>query len=326
MDLKNIVALNTIISFIVSFIFSSVIIRLLIYIQKRQKNGQVISEYLFTSHQDKKSTPTLGGIAIVIGTLLSTLFYIKSYQNLLFRIVIFVFISFFLIGFIDDFIKVKLKNYKGLSSIIRLLLEILVSLIVYNILNQYYDFDYIQLTANIKIFIGSLGILMFIFILVGSANSVNLTDGLDGLSSSLYLLAIIPFVIFTLNQKEYDLTYLLVATFGATLGFICFNIHPSKIFMGDSGSLSLGGLLGIISLAIHKELLLLIVGGLFVFETLSVILQVAYFKLTKKRLFLMAPFHHHLELKGKKEYQIVMYFFIIGLVLSFVGIFIEILL
>ena len=306
MDLKNMVILNTIISLVTSFVFSSLLIRFLIKKQIKNKKGQVISKYLYSSHQDKKSTPTLGGIAIVFSTLISTLFYIKSYQNLLFRIVIFVFITFFLIGFIDDFIKIKFKNYKGLSSLIRLLLEIVIALIVYNILSQYYDFNYLHLTTNLKMFVGIFGILSFIIILVGSANSVNLTDGLDGLSSSLYLLAIIPFIIFTLSQKEYDLTYLLIATFGSTLGFICFNIHPSKIFMGDSGSLSLG--------------------GLFVFETLSVILQVLHFKLTKKRLFLMAPFHHHLELKGKKEYQIVMYFFIVGLVLSFIGLFIEILL
>lgn len=319
------VALTAVISFVVSFFSSALINLVIIKFQKKRNEGQSISVYLSSEHQKKNLTPTLGGIAIVLGTLISTLFYNYYYADNSFRVIVIVFALFFLIGLIDDLIKVKFKNFHGLYTGIRFFLEFLLAILCFYFLSNHYDFSYFYLLNDQKIYIGSLMVIVFPFILVGSSNSVNLTDGLDGLSSSLFLLAILPFILFSLIDRVYYLSYLLISCFGATLGFITFNIYPSKIFMGDSGSLSLGCLLGMTSLVLHKEILLLISGGLFVFETVTVILQVGYFKLTKKRLFLMAPFHHHLELKGKKEYQIVMYFYIIGLVLSLITIFLGIL-
>ncbi|MBE6131926.1 MAG: phospho-N-acetylmuramoyl-pentapeptide-transferase [Erysipelotrichaceae bacterium] len=262
---------------------------------------------------------------MIISVLFTTILYYQYYNYSYFKVIIIMITSFFLIGLVDDLIKVKFKDYHGIPSIIRFLLELVLSLICLYYLQEHYLFENINLLNDYKINIGKYIFILFPFILVGCSNSVNLTDGLDGLSSSLYLLAVIPFILFSLIEKEYYLTYLLISSFGATLGFISFNLHPSKIFMGDSGSLSLGLLLGISAIILHKEIFLLISGGLFIFETLSVILQVSFFKLTKKRLFLMAPFHHHLELKGFKEYQIVMYFFIVGLVLSFASIILIIL-
>ena len=319
------IGLTSICCFFMSFVVSLILNKSIIKIQKKHVKGQTISTYLFENHQNKKLTPTLGGVAIIISVLFTTILYYQYYNYSYFKVIIIMITSFFLIGLVDDLIKVKFKDYHGIPSIIRFLLEIVLSLICLYYLQEHYFFENINLLNDYKINIGKYIFILFPFILVGCSNSVNLTDGLDGLSSSLYLLAVIPFILFSLIEKEYYLTYLLISSFGATLGFISFNLHPSKIFMGDSGSLSLGLLLGISAIILHKEIFLLISGGLFIFETLSVILQVSFFKLTKKRLFLMAPFHHHLELKGFKEYQIVMYFFIVGLVLSFASIILIIL-
>lgn len=318
---ESYVVLTSICIFVFSFILSAIINKLLISIQVKKVYGQSINSYLLTNHQKKKNTPTLGGIGIVISILLSTIFYYYYYTKAYFIALICMLVVFFLIGFIDDFIKIKFKNFHGLSSYIRFFIETLSAVLCFIYLENHYDFSFVNLLGDYQIYLGALSVVFFILVIVGSANSVNLTDGLDGLSSSLFLLAIIPFIIFSINQKEYYLTYLLISSFGAVLGFILFNLHPSKLFMGDSGSLSLGALLGVSSLILHREFFLIISGGLFIFETLSVILQVTSFKLFKKRIFFMSPFHHHLEIKGYKEYQIVMYFFIFGVILLVISLF-----
>lgn len=312
-------------SFFVSFVSSSILNLIIIKYQRNRLVGQSINKYLDKHHQDKSLTPTLGGVSIIFGIMISSLLYYQCYKERNFVCIIVMMLLFFFIGLFDDLIKVKKKNYLGLSSSIRFFLEILIALICYYVLSNHYDFSYITLFNEQKLYIGNLVLLFFPLVLVGTSNSVNLTDGLDGLSSSLYLLSIIPFIVFSMKLREYYITYILISSFGATLGFITFNMYPSKIFMGDSGSLSLGGLLAISALILHKELYLILSGGIFVFETISVIFQVLFFKLFKKRIFLMAPFHHHLEKKGYREYQIVMYFFIVGLVLSFISVFIGIL-
>ena len=319
---QNYVGLIIISSFFSSFIASSLLIRMIIRIQKKYHQGQSINQYLDLNHQQKQLTPTLGGLAIIGGILISTLFYLDSYLDIKFIAALIILISFFIIGLSDDLIKVLKKNYHGLSSFFRFFLEFLIGIIIFYLLSNNKDLYYIDF-FNSKFKLGALMVLIIPFIITGTANSVNLTDGLDGLSSSLYLIASIPFILISITSKNYYLTYLLISSFGATLGFIVFNLYPSKIFMGDSGSLSLGGLLGISAILLNKEFLLIICGGVFVFETLSVILQVLSFKLFKRRIFLMAPYHHDLEKRGKKEYQIVMYFFIVGLVLTLVTVIIN---
>lgn len=302
-----------IVSLTTSFVFSSLFSYFLIARQIKKHEGQTINSYL-TFHNSKTNTPSLGGIAITIGVILSTIFYLKIYLNSKYLVLIITYLLFFIIGLIDDLIKVKGKNYHGLSSYLRFFSELLISIIAFYILSKEISFDFFNLFKG-KLYIGNFSILLFSFILLGSSNGMNLSDGLDGLSSSLFLLCVIPFILFSLISKEYYLTCLLLSAFGSVLGFIVFNLHPSKLFMGDSGSLSLGLLLGFSSIILKKEIILIISGGLIIFETISVIIQVLFFKLFHKRVFLMAPFHHHLELKGMKEYQIVMMFFIIGLFL-----------
>jgi len=305
---------------IISTFISNRICKVLISYFNKKRRGQEISSYLSSTHQNKKNTPTIGGISIIVSILITSLFIFDSYFDYQFLLGIIILILFFVIGLVDDLLKLIFRSHEGLSPLIRILLEILVVLIVYLILDNKGIFDYsFHFNDKYKIFLGPLFIIFSVLLIVGSSNSVNLTDGLDGLASGLFLISILPFIIFLLLDNNTNLVYLLIMVYGATFGFILLNLHPAKIFMGDSGSLPLGAILGYIALMSKKELLLLIVGGLFVFETMSVILQVLCFKITKKRIFLMSPFHHHLELMGKKEYTIVMCFYMIGFTLSLIG-------
>ena len=157
------------------------------------------------------------------------------------------------------------------------------------------------------------------FLIVGCANSVNLSDGLDGLSSGLVVLASLPFLLISIKNNEINLSILLISVIGAIFGFMVYNLHPARIFMGDTGSLSLGALLAIISIYLDKIDILPIAAFIFIFETISVIIQVLYYKKTKKRIFLMTPFHHHFEKKGVKEFRIVSYFWLTGFILAFIS-------
>ena len=310
-----------------SFILSNKLSKVIIKKQIKDGEGQAISKYLMDSHQQKKKTPTGGGIAIVLSIILSSLFVIDSYLDPYFSCGIILIISFFIIGLIDDLIKIKFQNYKGLSSILRFLIETLIVILIFYYLDSNTTFDYsFHLNKKINIYLGKLFIIFIIFLIVGSANSVNLTDGLDGLSGGTYIISLLPFSIFFLLDSQLNILYLVLTVYGATFGFLINNLHPAKIFMGDSGSLPLGGFLGYLSLISKKELLLLIIGGIFVLETMSVIIQVTYFKLTKKRIFLMSPFHHHLEKMGKKEYTIVFLFYVIGFSLSLISLILGIML
>ena len=325
MNTNILIFLRIILLLIISTFISNRICNVLITYFNKRRVGQEISSYLSSNHQNKKNTPTIGGIGIILSIMISSLFIFDSYFDYQFILGIIILFLFFIIGLIDDLLKLFLKSHDGLSPLFRILLEILIVLIIYLFLDNRGVFDYsFHINEKYKVFLGPLFIIFSVLLIVGSSNSVNLTDGLDGLASGLFMIAILPFIIFLLLDNNINLVYLLVMVYGATFGFVILNLHPAKIFMGDSGSLPLGAILGYIALLSKKELLLVIIGGLFVFETISVILQVLFFKITKKRIFLMSPFHHHLELMGKKEYTIVMGFYLIGFTLSLIGLIIGI--
>ena len=325
MNTNILIFLRIILLLIISTFISNKICNVLITYFNKKRVGQEISSYLSSNHQNKKNTPTIGGIGIILSIMISSLFIFDSYFDYQFTLGIIILFLFFIIGLIDDLLKLFLKSHDGLSPLIRILLEVLIVLIIYLFLDNRGVFDYsFHINEKYKVFLGPLFIIFSVLLIVGSSNSVNLTDGLDGLASGLFMIAILPFIIFLLLDNNINLVYLLVMVYGATFGFVILNLHPAKIFMGDSGSLPLGAILGYIALLSKKELLLVIIGGLFVFETISVILQVLFFKITKKRIFLMSPFHHHLELMGKKEYTIVMGFYLIGFTLSLIGLIIGI--
>lgn len=308
----------------ISYLISTLILRFLI---KRKTRGQVERDFSLLSHQKKDGTPTMGGIAIVCSSLFTSLvFGINIFFDNKALSLLLLYFAFFVIGFIDDYLKIKENSYVGLKGKYRLGLEAIAVFLVISILNiNINKYSYIEISfLDIIIPFGVFIIFIIIFVVVGMSNSVNLADGLDGLSSGMMLTALIPFIVISLKKSEYNITIILISCIGSLLAFLKYNIHPAKIFMGDCGALALGTLIAFSSIILSSYLVLLISCSFFVFETLSVIIQVIYFKKTGKRIFLMAPFHHHLEKKGNPEWKIVMNCWLYGLLCAIICIIIEV--
>ena len=321
---------------IFGFVFGQPLINLL---KRKQAKGQPIREDGPESHLiTKAGTPTMGGVLILGAVIVSTLVWAR-WDNAFVWLTLFVTIGFGAIGFVDDYQKVTQSNTKGLSGRLRLGLGFLIAAIA----GVWASYAHPELLANqlalpvFKDTLINLGILFIPFtmlVIVGAANAVNLTDGLDGLAIMPSMIAagalgVIAYAVGRVDFTEYlDVHYvpgtgeLLIFTaglIGGGLGFLWYNAPPAAVFMGDTGSLALGGALGAIAVATKHELVLAIIGGLFVVEALSVIIQVLYFKRTGRRVFLMAPIHHHFEKKGWAEPQIVIRFWIISLILALIG-------
>lgn len=310
---------------LVSFFISLFINKILINIQNKKHYFQPIRDELNDLHKNKKNTPTLGGIGIYLGSILTILIFdYEFFLNRQFFLIFIVSTAFFLIGLIDDLMKIIKKDFHGQKGIIKLLFEIITTFILLRGLGfSFSDFQFVNF-FSIHLFVGAFSIFILSFIVVGTTNAMNLTDGLDGLASTLFIIMILPFCIYAFKHNYLELGYYMICVFGATTGFIRYNIHPSKIFMGDNGSLFLGGLLGSISILFHLEYVLMISGLVLIIETLSVIIQVVYFKFTHKRIFLMSPLHHHFEMMGIKEDKIVLIFIIVGYICSFISLLIII--
>lgn len=309
------------ISFIFSLIIGSVLIPIL-----RNNASQRLSIYLEERHSSKKNTPTMGGLIFVLSTILTFILLfifkkIKMSNGLL--IIIFTFLSYSLIGFIDDYLIIKRNNNKGLKEYQKLLLQLLVSVIFFLI----FMLDNEPLlwihTFHLKLNIGWFYGLFILLVLVSSSNAVNLTDGLDGLATGLSIIAFITFGILTYNTgwlNGYDdIGLFAFSLVGSLFGFLFFNSYPAKIFMGDTGSLAVGALLGTYAILTRHELLLIIVGIVFVIETLTCVIQRIYYKFTKKRFFPMTPIHHTFEKLGFKETDIVKMFWVLGFIGSMVA-------
>ncbi|HJD61419.1 MAG TPA: phospho-N-acetylmuramoyl-pentapeptide-transferase [Rickettsia endosymbiont of Columbicola hoogstraali] len=312
--------------------------RLIKFLQALQKHGQPIRLDGPESHQAKAGTPTMGGIMIILSSCFSTLL-LADLTNKYIWITLFGFISFGIIGFLDDYAKVTKNNHYGVNGKSKLLLQGIISLIVCILLEYTIDSPSHMLNApffkSLSMDLGYLYIFFAIFVIVGASNAVNLTDGLDGLATvpiafTAGSFALISYLVGNLIYSNYlqltylpntgELTIFCASIVGSCLGFLWFNAQPAEVFMGDTGSLSLGGVLGIISVITKHEIVLGIVGGLFVIETISVIMQVYYFKATKgKRIFKMAPLHHHFEKSGWAESKVVIRFWIISLIFVLIG-------
>jgi phospho-N-acetylmuramoyl-pentapeptide-transferase len=320
---------------IFGFVFGKPLINVL---RRRQGKGQPIRDDGPEGHFLKAGTPTMGGLLIVGALLTSTLLWARL-DNPFVLICLFVTMSYGAIGFADDYAKVSRQTTAGVSGKIRLLLGFAIAAIAGFWAAQYHP-EGLQNQLALPIFkdtlinLGYLFIPFSVIVIVGAANSVNLTDGLDGLAIMPVMIAsgtlgVIAYAVGRVDFTEYlDVHYvpgtgeILIFTagiFGGGLGFLWYNAPPAAVFMGDTGSLALGGALGAIAVSTKHELVLAIVGGLFVVEALSVIIQVLYFKRTGKRVFLMAPIHHHYEKKGWAEPQIVIRFWIISLILAMIG-------
>jgi phospho-N-acetylmuramoyl-pentapeptide-transferase len=321
---------------IFGFLFGRPLINLL---KRKQRNGQPIRDDGPESHLiTKQGTPTMGGVLILGALILSTLLWARL-DNGFVWIVLLVTIGFGAIGFVDDYAKVTSNSHAGLSARIRLIMGFIIAGIAgYFATTMHPEALVNQLALPVfkdtLVNLGFMFIPFVMFVIVGAANSVNLTDGLDGLAIMPVMIAaatlgVIAYAVGRVDFTEYlglhyvpgtgELLIFMAGLIGGGLGFLWYNAPPAAVFMGDTGSLALGGALGTIAVLTKHELVMGIVGGLFVVETLSVIIQVLYFKKTGKRVFLMAPIHHHFEKKGWAEPQIVIRFWIISLILAMIG-------
>lgn len=340
-------ALAAVTALIISLIFGQKIIN---WLQKMQLKETVRTDIGLDNHLSKAGTPSMGGIIIILATVVPTILWMRP-TNPYFLPILFVVIALGAVGFLDDYIKIIKKDKAGLMGRFKIAGQVTVGLVVASFLYFHPDFqDYntvstVPFMKNVNIdyaFLGeSLGWVIFfplvIFVITGVSNAVNLTDGLDGLAAGTsaiagMTLAILAYVSGRVDFSSFldimhlpgtgELTVFCSAMVGACFGFLWYNTHPAEVFMGDTGSLALGGAIAAVALMVHKELLLPILCGVFVVETLSVILQTGYFKYTRKttgtgqRLFLMAPIHHHFEKKGWAEPKIVVRFWIIAILLA----------
>lgn len=311
---------------LISFLFGPLLIKWL----KKLKVGQEIREDGPQTHLVKSGIPTMGGILIIISIIISVLLW-QDLDSLYTWILILSVAGFGSIGFIDDYIKFIKKDSGGLQAGFKLIGQFIFSLLIVGILylgkTEHTTYLYIPFIKNPVFNLSFYYIPVSVILLMGYSNAVNFTDGLDGLASGLVIFVGITFAILSyltgrVDMAEYlnipyivdsgEITIICAALIGASVGFLWFNTHPAEIMMGDTGSLSLGGVIGVIALIIKKEILLIITGGVFVLEILSVIIQVVSYKLTKKRVFKMAPLHHHFELKGWKESKVVIRLWILG--------------
>lgn len=308
------------IGFIIAVIFGLIIIPFL----KKIRVGQRINIYV-EAHQRKEGTPTMGGIIFIIPTLFTILFLLitnKIEFSVNLFIVLFVFISYGLIGFIDDFLSIRRKTNKGLTQYQKLFLQLIVAIVFYILFRHFSSGDSIlRITVlgiewNLGWFYG----VFILFLLVGASNAVNLTDGLDGLAGGLSAISFLALGLIawgswwiTGNQDIAIFCFVLV---GTIMGFLVFNTHPARVFMGDTGSLTLGATLATVAILSSHELSLILIGGVFVIETLSVIIQISSVVLFKRKVFLMTPLHHHFEKLGWRENDIVKLFWIVGFILS----------
>ena len=306
--------------FIGATIFGLIIIPFL----KKLKAGQNINIYV-EAHRNKAGTPTMGGLIFIIPTFAITLFLLltgKIEYSVNLVTVLFVFLSYGLIGFLDDFISLRRKTNKGLTQFQKILLQLIVALVFYVLFRQYTAGDsYLRISAlgidwNLGWFYG----VFILFLLVGSSNAVNLTDGLDGLAGGLSAIAFLAFGLIAMGswwiEGNSDMGIFCFILMGSIMGFLVYNSNPAKVFMGDTGSLTLGATMATIAILTSHELSLAVIGGVFVIETLTVIIQISSVVLLKRRVFLMTPIHHHFERLGWRENDIVKLFWIVGFILS----------
>lgn len=314
------------IAFLITVLISPIFIPFL----KRLKFGQSIREDGPQSHHQKSGTPTMGGLMILFSISVTTLVMTSKFnpEPMSFEVflLLFVTIGYGLLGFLDDFIKIAMKRNLGLTSKQKMLGQIVIAIVFYLIIRKHEFPTYIQIPGtDVQWDLGWGYAILILFMLVGSSNAVNLTDGLDGLLAGTAAIAFGAFGILAWHgHPQFEIAVFSLAIVGALLGFLVFNAHPAKVFMGDTGSLALGGAICAVAILTKLEILLVIIGGVFVIETLSVIIQVISFKTTGKRVFKMSPLHHHYELLGWSEWRVVTTFWLVGLLFAALGIYIEV--
>ena len=312
------------IGFIISVVFGFVLIPFL----RRLKVKQQVSVFLEKTHKNKEGTPTMGGLIFIIPTIVTIIILllmgkIEFSENLF--IVMFVFIGYAILGFIDDFLIIRRHNNEGLTEIQKLFGQLFIALVFFYIFMKSGNEPVLDVhTLGIRIDMGWFYGIFLLFILVASSNAVNLTDGLDGLAGGLSVMTFLAFGLISWNSSwvsgSEDIAVFCFVLVGSLLGFLVYNTHPAKVFMGDTGSLSLGATLASVAIITSHEITLIIVAGVFIIETLVCIAQMISVMYFHKKIFLMAPLHHHFEKLGYKEQDIVKGFWVIGAILSMVAI------
>lgn len=303
----------------VAFIFCLFTGPMVIKWLKYLKFGQSIRKEGPESHQKKAGIPTMGGILILLSLTCAVLLFLAK-QHLAVACLL-VTVGYGLIGFLDDMIIVVKKRNLGLTAKQKLFGQIVIAGLF-----AYYIWQHPEISKqllipglNYNLDLGYLYIPFVVLVMIGTSNAVNLTDGLDGLASGTVIICLLAFLVITLTLKSFALAGFICALIGSCLGFLWFNCHPAEVFMGDTGSLALGGACAGVAVLTGTELLLFIIGGVFVMETVSVILQVSSFKLTGKRIFRMSPIHHHFELLGWKETKVVYRFYLLAVLFALIG-------
>ncbi len=309
-----------IVALVISLVVSLGIYPLVIPFLHKIKFGQSIRQDGPQSHLKKTGTPTMGGfVFVLVPIIVLAILMPQALLDTKIQIVIISYVGYSLIGFIDDFLIVVKKNNDGLSPSAKFLLQLILAVIIFFMYRNVSSTGILIPFTHVEIDLGWFYFVLILIMFTAESNAVNLTDGLDGLSSGCVLIALAPFILFSILQGEYGLGVFLMAVFGSLLAYLKNNFFPAKIFMGDTGSLALGGLLAAVAMVLKQEILLVVIGGIFVLEVLSVIIQVTSFKLTGKRVFRMAPLHHHFELGGMNEKQVVLMFWCIEAVFAIVG-------
>ena len=317
-----------VLALMIGFILSIITGVILVPLLKKIKAKQTLSSFLSKKHKDKEGTPTMGGLIFIIPTILSIVILLLTnkieFSSNLF-IVMFVFLGYALLGFIDDLLIIKRKNNVGLTEFQKLAGQILIALIVFFIYMKSGADPILEVyTLGIEINLGWFYGIFLLFMLVASSNAVNITDGLDGLAGGLSMIALLTFALISANSPAIvgtsDISVFCFVLVGTLIGFLAFNSRPAKVFMGDTGSLALGATLAIIAIITKHELTFIFVAGVFIFETLVCLIQIISMVYFHKKVFLMTPFHHHLEKLGWNERDIVVVFLCIGLLLSMAAI------
>ena len=308
----------------IGFLLSAGLGLILLPILRKLRLGQRISIFVGDAHRKKEGTPTMGGLIFIIPTVVATLGLIItdkiSYSSNL-GIVLLVFIGYACIGFLDDFLSIRKGNNEGLTVYQKLFMQVLIAIgFFYIYMRSGGQTAWVVGTLHIDIEFGWLYGLAILFILVGASNAVNLTDGLDGLAGGLSAIAFIAFALISLSVGFEEIGIFSLILVGSLIGFLIYNTHPAKVFMGDTGSLAIGAVMGAVAILTHRELTLLVVAFVFVIETLSVIAQTFWVQVFHRKLFLMTPLHHHFEKIGWHETDIVKLFWVAGLILSMAGI------
>lgn len=303
----------------VAFLISIIIGPLFIPILRRMKFGQSIRSEGPQGHQKKAGTPTMGGVIFLVAMAITAILFTERTPEL--WLMLLATLGFGLVGFIDDYIKVVMKRNLGLRARQKLFGQLIIAIIFFVVLNiQGFDFTVSIPFTDLKWDLGYFYFIFLVVVFLGASNGVNLTDGLDGLAAGTSAIAFGTFAgISAIWASQFDVAIACSALVGALIGFLLFNAHPAKVFMGDTGSLALGGGLAAAAVLTKSEILLVIIGFIFVIETLSVLIQVFSFQTFGKRVFKMSPLHHHFELSGWSEWRVVLTFWGVGLLSSVVA-------